>query len=130
MKALSYRRPEKELVKKTNLHINDSGVANKVEWSGPEDELRGYYPFELNENSLVAGNKRFNAKDSLLSYTDNVYDEKGFNTSIKSYDGNGNINWDGEFENLSYDENGNWTSATGSNHGKLKLIFEREYEYY
>jgi hypothetical protein len=130
MLVSSYRMPENELVQKINFTLNESGVAKKVEWTNPEGELRGYYLFELNENSLITGNKRFNGKDSLLSYTNKTYDDKGFNTSIKSYDGNDEVNWDGKFEYLTYDEQGNWTSLRAANDGELKLIVEREYEYY
>lgn len=130
MTALSYRMPDKELVRETNIVLNEQGVTEKVEWSNPENELLGYYLFELNENNMVVGNKRFNAKDSLLSYAEYTYDDKGFNTSTKSFDAEGNVEWDGEFEYLAYDEKGNWTSMKASNDGELKLIFEREYEYY
>lgn len=130
LKIFTYKVPENELLRTTNSENNEQGFVKKLEWSNAENELLGYILFDLNELNRVTGYKRYNGTDSLLSYTEYTYDDRGFANSTKLYDTNGNIDWDGAYENLSFDEYGNWTTSTAINDGKLTLFCEREYEYY
>ena len=121
---------EDTLIRNLNVINNGVGIANKIEFYSPENELSGYILYESNENNRITNNNGFNANDSLIYYTTWTYNEKGLNNSTKSFDGKGDVTWDGKFEYLTYDKHGNWTSMKASNDGELKFLFEREYEYY
>lgn len=126
----SYRMPEETHYRTYKATINEAGIVTKLEVYNADNEKIGYSLSELNENNRVMHFKRFNPKDSLLSQTKMTYGDNGFYDTLRSFDGNGEVNWDGEFEYLSYDEKGNWTSTKTVHDGELKFIIEREYEYY
>lgn len=130
LKVSTFDALENKLVRTTDRKLNDEGFTRYIEWSNSEGELMGYTKYKLNELNRVIGYKRYNAKDSLQSYAEYTYSNNGFGQTTKAYDDNGNIVWDAVYENLTYDDHGNWTTSIAKNDGKLTLFFEREYEYY
>lgn len=125
-----FRLPEDTLVRNVNVFNNKAGIVNRSEIYNHENELLYYELYKTNEINRITEFKRYNAKDSLLTVFHMTYNDKGFNSGLKSFDGNGDVDWDGKFEYLSYDEYGNWTSMLTSNDGELKFVMEREYDYY
>ena len=130
MLVSSYKLPENELTRNFAISCNDAGIAKKLELLSPENELLGYFLYEPNEENRIVAYKRYNAQDSLLTYSELTYNDKGFFTKNTSFDGNGTTISGIDLEYLTYDEYGNWLTVMGAATDGPKLFFEREYEYY
>lgn len=126
-----YRAGVDTLINRYSFLTNENGVITESKVFNSKGDLTYTYKFTLTENNLTESLKTYSSKDSLISDSKCVYNDKGFSTKVDRLNGIGEIRWTNEFEYTEYDDMENWLSATGVlRNGTLFIITERIYEYY
>lgn len=109
---------------------NDAGFITESKVYNANNELLNRYTYLMDTRNLTNEFKRHNSSDSLIYKKLWTYNEKGFYITFKKMNANNEITRNYTVEYTKYDKMGNWTNLIINEEDRIRIITEREYEYY
>lgn len=130
LSAKRFRSNVDTLLNSYSYFTDEKGNIVEARVYNPDGKLMSTYKFKLNDKYLTEGLMTYSDKDSLVSSSKILYNDRGFYTRAEYLNGAGEVRRTDDLDYTEYDEKGNWLRAIVSREGKVTFITERIYEYY